>query len=69
MKKDELFLKRMAAEIRVELDHISRLMKEYRDFLSKYSKHMDMHLLRVKASYMADFYMASKRSSRSSSKS
>ena len=57
MKKDELFLTRVAAEIRVELDRISRLMKEYRDFLDKYSKHMDMHLLRVKASYMADFYM------------
>lgn len=57
MKKDELFLKLMAAEIRVELDRISRLMNEYHDFLGKYSKHMDMHLLRVKASYMADFYM------------
>lgn len=57
MKKDELTLKRTAAEIRGELERISKLMKEYREFIRKYSKHGDMHLLRVNASYMADFYM------------
>jgi hypothetical protein len=57
MKKDELFLKRVASEIRNELDRIAQLMGEYHDFLDKYSKHMDVYLLRVKASYLADFYM------------
>jgi len=57
MKKDELVLKRLAAEVRDELERISKLMKEYREFIRKYSKHRDMHLLRVNASYMADFYM------------
>jgi len=32
-------------------------MAEYDDFLMKYSSHMDVYLLRVKASFMADFYM------------
>lgn len=57
MKKDELVLKRLAAEVREELERISKLMKEYREFIHKYSKHGDMHLMRVNASYMADFYM------------
>lgn len=57
MKKDEIFLKRTKAEITSELEHISKLMDEYRDFLEKHSSHMDLYLLRVKASFMADFYM------------
>lgn len=57
MKKDELFLKRIKAELLSELDQISKLMDEYGDFVSKYSEHMDVYLLRVQASFMADFYM------------
>lgn len=57
MKKDDLFLKRVRAEILSELDHVSQLMKDYDDFLDKYSGHMDVYLFRVKASFMADFYM------------
>lgn len=57
MKKNNLFLKRIKTEILAELDQISNLMKEYEDFINKYSGHMDVYLLRVKASFMADFYM------------
>lgn len=57
MKKDEIFLERIKAEITSDLEHISKLMDEYHDFLEKYSSHMDPYLLRVKASFMADFYM------------
>lgn len=57
MKKNELFLKRIKTELLSELENISRLMDEYNDFVSKYSAHMDAYLLRVKASFMADFYM------------
>lgn len=57
MKKDGFFLKRTRTEILSELEEVSRLMDEYDDFVSKYSGHMDMYLLRVKASFMADFYM------------
>ncbi len=57
MKKDELFFKRIKAELLSELKQISKLMDEYRDFVDKYSDHMDAYLLRVKASFMADFYM------------
>ncbi len=32
-------------------------MDEYGNFINKYSDHMDIYLLRVKASFMADFYM------------
>jgi hypothetical protein len=32
-------------------------MDEYGDFVIKYSEHMDVYLLRVQASFMADFYM------------
>ena len=56
MKKDELFLKRVRTELLSEIEQISRLMDEYSDFLHKYSDHMDVYLLRVKASFMADFY-------------
>jgi len=57
MKKDKLFLKRIQTEILSELEHISRLMDEYDDFVIKYSEHMDLYMVRVKASFMADFYM------------
>ncbi|HBE44954.1 MAG TPA: hypothetical protein DDW17_05755 [Deltaproteobacteria bacterium] len=57
MKKGKIFLKRLKVEIISELEHISTLMNEYQDFLEKYSSHMDAYLLRVKASFMADFYM------------
>jgi hypothetical protein len=57
MKKDELFLKRIRTELLAELEKIARLMDEYADFLAKYSGKMDAHLLRAKASFMADFYM------------
>jgi hypothetical protein len=57
MKKDEILLKKIKAEIISELGHISRLMDEYYDFLEKYSSRMDTYLLRVRASFMADFYM------------
>ena len=57
MKKDKLFLKRIRTEILSELEQVLKLMKEYDDFIRKYSTHMDAYLLRVKASFMADFYM------------
>ena len=57
MIKDELLLRRIKAELLSELDQISKLMDEYSDFIGKYSKHIDVYLLRVKASFMADFYM------------
>jgi hypothetical protein len=57
MKKDELFLKRVQSELLAELGNIAKLMHEYSDFLSKYTGRMDAHLLRAKASFMADFYM------------
>ena len=57
MKKDELFLKRIQTELLAELENIAKLMDEYSDFLFRYSGKMDVHLLRAKASFMADFYM------------
>lgn len=57
MKKNELFLKRIGNEILSELEQISKLINEYDDFIRKYSDHMDLYLVRVKASFMADFYM------------
>jgi hypothetical protein len=61
MKKDELFLKRISTELLSELEHMSRLMDEYNDFIGRYSKHMDIYLSRVKASFMADFYMGTEK--------
>ena len=61
MKKDELFLKRIGTELLSELKQVSRLMDEYRDFVNKYSDHMDIYLLKVKASFMADFYMGAEK--------
>ena len=57
MNKDELFLKRIRTELLSELEDISHLIEEYKGFLAKYSGNMDNYLLRVKASFMADFYM------------
>lgn len=56
MKKDEIFLKRIKADITSRLEQILRLMDEYHNFLEKYPLHMDTYLLRVKASFIADFY-------------
>jgi len=50
-------MQRIRAEILAELQQVSKLMGEYKDFIDKYSGHMDTYLLRVKASFMADFYM------------
>lgn len=61
MRKDKLFLQRIRTEILSELEQVSKLMKEYNDFISKYSDHMDIYLLRVKASFMADFYMGAEK--------
>jgi hypothetical protein len=61
MKKNELFLKRLTAEILSELREISRLHSEYKAFLRKYSPRMDKFLLRAKASYMADFYIGAEK--------
>jgi hypothetical protein len=61
MKKDELFLKRVGAELLSELGQVARLMDEYQAFGDKYSDRMDEYLLRVKASFMADFYMGAER--------
>ena len=57
MTKDELFLARVGTELLAELARIERIMREYAGFLRKYGTAMDAYLLRVKASYMADFYM------------
>lgn len=54
--KDRLFLKRVKTEILSELDQISKLSREYKAFLNKYSANMDKYLIRVKASFMTDFY-------------
>lgn len=56
MKKNSLFLNRIRNEILSDLEQISKLMNEYNDFIIKYSDQMDVYLLRVKASFMADFY-------------
>lgn len=57
MRKDELFLRRVSADLRTELTQIAQIMADYEGFLGKYEKRMDEYLLRAKASYIADFYM------------
>jgi len=57
MLKDKILLKRISSEIDDELKNISKLIKDYDNFIMKYSENIDQYLLRVKASFMADFYM------------
>lgn len=57
MSKDELFLRRVSTELRIELVQIDLIMKDYAGFLGKYGASMDSYLLRAKASFIADFYM------------
>lgn len=57
MLKDDILLKRISSEINDELKNLTKLIKDYDNFLVKYSQNMDKYLLRVKASLMADFYM------------
>lgn len=56
MLKDDILLKRISSEINDELKNLTKLIKDYDNFLVKYSQNMDKYLLRVKASLMADFY-------------
>jgi len=60
MNGDEILVRRIVSEINAELSNILRLRDEYNDFITKY-KTVDKHLLRVKASYLADFYMGIER--------
>lgn len=60
MKGDEIFVRRIVSEINAELSNIMRLRDEYNEFINKY-KLVDKYLLRVKASYLADFYMGIER--------
>ena len=60
MSGNEILVRRIVSEINAELSNIRRLRNEYNEFISKY-KSVDKYLLRVKASYLADFYMAIER--------
>ena len=60
MNGDEILVRRIVSEINAELSNIHRLCDEYNEFLNKY-KTIDKYLLRVKASYLADFYMGIER--------
>lgn len=60
MNGDEIFVRRIVSEINAELSNILRLRDEYNEFINKY-KTVDRYLLRVKASYLADFYMGIER--------
>ena len=60
MNDDEILVRRIVSEINAELSNIHRLCDEYNEFLNKY-KTVDKYLLRVKASYLADFYMGIER--------
>ena len=60
MNGDEIFIRRIVSEINAELSNILRLRDEYNEFINKY-KTVDKYLLRVKASYLADFYMGIER--------
>jgi len=60
MNGDEIFVRRIVSEINAELSNILRLRDEYNEFMNKY-KTVDKYLLRVKASYLADFYMGIER--------
>ena len=60
MNGDEIVVRRIVSEINAELSNILRLRDEYNEFMNKY-KTVDKYLLRVKASYLADFYMGIER--------
>ena len=60
MNGDEILVRRIVSEIHAELSNILRLRDEYNEFINKY-KSVDKYLLRVKASYLADFYMGIER--------
>ncbi len=60
MNGDEILIRRIVSEINAELSNIRRLRDEYNEFINKY-KSVDKYLLRVKASYLADFYMGIER--------
>ena len=60
MNGDEVLVRRIISEINAELSNVLRLRDEYNEFISKY-KTVDKYLLRVKASYLADFYMGIER--------
>ena len=60
MSGNEILVRRIVSEINAELSNIRRLRNEYNEFISKY-KSVDKYLLRVKASYLADFYMGIER--------
>lgn len=60
MNGDEILVRRIISEINAELSNVLRLRDEYKEFINKY-KTVDKYLLRVKASYLADFYMGIER--------
>lgn len=60
MNRDEILIRRIVSEINTELSNILRLRDEYNEFITKY-KTVDRYMLRVKASYLADFYMGVER--------
>ena len=60
MNGDEILIRRIISEINAELSNILTLRNEYREFTNKY-KTVDKYMLRVKASYLADFYMGIER--------
>jgi len=60
MNGDEIVVRRIVSEINAELSNILRLRDEYNEFINQY-KTVDKYLLRVKASYLADFYMGIER--------
>lgn len=60
MNGDEILVRRIVSEIKAELSNILKLRDEYKEFINKY-KTVDKYLLRVKASYLADFYMGIER--------
>src|SRR3972149_5346346 len=60
MNGDEILVRRIISEINAELSNVLRLRDEYNEFINKYNS-VDKYLLRVKASYLADFYMGIER--------
>src|SRR3990170_4972308 len=60
MNGDEILVRRIISEINAELSNVIRIRDEYKEFINKY-KTVDKYMLRVKASYLADFYMGIER--------